>query len=96
MNELDFLKEQSFKGSRITKAYSTHFEKSNITHICLRGDFLKGEYPYWDLYFNAGRTRKHCKKDYSRTETDCFFYDEYSLEDNLLNDFPEYLQRYCG
>ena len=55
MNELDFLKEQSFKGSRITKAYSTHFEKSNITHICLRGDFLKGEYPYWDLYFNEIR-----------------------------------------
>ena len=55
MNDLDFLREHDFRGTQITQAYSYHFEKSEVTHIIIRGDFQQGEYPYWDLYFGEVR-----------------------------------------
>ena len=55
MKNLDFLKEQRFNGSRITHANSYQWEKSDVSHISLQGDFQQGEYPHWDLYFGEIR-----------------------------------------
>lgn len=55
MKNLDFLREQDFRGSRIKNINSYRFEKSDVTHVSMEGDFLQGEYPHWDLNFGEIR-----------------------------------------